>query len=99
MEAMVRVAVLGTGSLGKEHVRIYSELTAAGQVELVGIYDSFPETARKIAAKHNVRVFNSVAEAAAAASAVGSYFTSLCGSTGFGFGGLVPFIERMKLAT
>ena len=70
MEAMVRVAVLGTGSLGKEHVRIYSELAAAGQVELAGIYDSFPETARKIAAKHNVRVFNSVAEVAAAADAV-----------------------------
>ena len=48
---MVKVAVLGTGSLGKEHVRIYSELAAAGQVELAGIYDSFPETARKIAAK------------------------------------------------
>lgn len=66
----IKVAVLGTGSLGKEHVRIYSELMAAGQVELVGIYDSVAETARKIGAKHGVRAFNSVAEAAASADAL-----------------------------
>jgi predicted dehydrogenase len=66
----VRVAVLGVGSLGKEHARIYAELAATGQVELVGIHDSSAETARKIAAKHNVRIFNSVAEAAAAADAL-----------------------------
>ena len=66
----LRVAVLGTGSLGKEHVRIYAELAAARQVELVGIFDSHAETARKIASKYNVRVFNSVAEAVAAADAV-----------------------------
>jgi predicted dehydrogenase len=66
----IKVAVLGTGSLGKEHVRIYSELAAAGQVELVGIYDSVAETARKIGAKYAVRVFASVAEAAASADAL-----------------------------
>ena len=36
----VRVAVIGTGSLGKEHVRIYAELAAAGKVEFVGVYDT-----------------------------------------------------------
>ncbi|MSU60083.1 MAG: Gfo/Idh/MocA family oxidoreductase [Pedosphaera sp.] len=70
MASKVKVAVLGTGSLGKEHVRIYAELAAAGQVELVGIYDSFADTARKIGAKHNARVFNSIAEVTAAADAV-----------------------------
>jgi len=64
------VAVLGTGSLGKEHTRIYAEMAAAGLVEFVGIYDAHGETARKIAAKHNVRVFDSVATAAAAAEAL-----------------------------
>jgi predicted dehydrogenase len=68
--AKIRVAVLGTGSLGQHHVRVYSELAAAKQVELAGIFDSQPETARKIAAKHNLRVFNSVAEAAANADAL-----------------------------
>ena len=70
MASKVKVAVLGTGSLGQNHVRIYAELAAAGQVELAGIFDTNAETARKIAAKHNVRIFNSVAEAAAASDAL-----------------------------
>src|SRR5476649_2208692 len=55
----IKVAVLGTGSLGQHHVRIYSELHAAGQVELTGIFDTHTETARKIAEKHKLRVFAS----------------------------------------
>jgi predicted dehydrogenase len=66
----IRVAVLGTGSLGKEHARIYSELAAAGEVEFTGLFDANTETAKKIAAKHNARVFNSIAEAAAASDAL-----------------------------
>ncbi len=68
--AKVKVAVLGTGSLGQHHARIYSELHAAGQVQLTGIYDSHPETARKVADKHKLHVFASVAEAAAASDAL-----------------------------
>ena len=66
----VRVAVLGTGSLGQHHVRIYSELAAAGKVELTGIYDTHADTGKKIAAKHNARFFNSITEAAAASDAL-----------------------------
>ncbi|MFO1477927.1 MAG: Gfo/Idh/MocA family oxidoreductase [Verrucomicrobiota bacterium] len=66
----IRVGVLGVGSLGKEHARIYSELAATGAVTLAGIHDSFPETARKIAAKHNLRVFDSAADLAAACDAI-----------------------------
>ncbi len=62
--AKIKVAVLGTGSLGQHHARIYSELAALGEVELTGIYDAHAETARKIAEKHKLRVFNSIAEAA-----------------------------------
>ena len=68
--AKVKVAVLGTGSLGQHHARIYAELQAAGVVELTGIYDAHPETARSIAAKHKLHVFASVAEAAAASDAL-----------------------------
>src|SRR5215471_8295860 len=68
--AKVKVAVLGTGSLGQHHARIYSELHAAGQVELTGIFDAHTETDRKIAEKHKLKVFNSVAEAAAASDAL-----------------------------
>ena len=68
--AKIRVAVLGVGSLGKEHARLYTELAAAGQVEFAGLFDANPETGRKIAAKHNARLFASVAEAAAHADAL-----------------------------
>jgi predicted dehydrogenase len=58
---IVKVSVLGTGSLGKEHVRIYSELAAAGKVEFAGVYDTVAETAQRLAQKYGVRAFGSVA--------------------------------------
>ncbi len=70
MASKVRVAVLGTGSLGKEHARIYSELAAAGLVEFAGIFDTNADTARRVAGKHKARIFNSAAEAAANADAL-----------------------------
>jgi predicted dehydrogenase len=66
----VRVAVVGTGALGKEHVRVYSQLAAAGEVDLVGLYDSSTETARRIAERFRVRAFGSGQEAAAACEAL-----------------------------
>ena len=66
----VKVSVLGTGSLGKEHARIYAELASAGQVEFAGVYDTVAETAQKFAQKHGVRAFASLAEASAASDAV-----------------------------
>ena len=62
----VKVAVLGTGSLGKEHARIYAEMAAAGLVEFVGVFDPNTEAAKRVADKHRVRVFASVPEAAPA---------------------------------
>ena len=66
----VSVSVLGAGSLGKEHARIYAELAAAGQVDFVGVYDVVGERARALAEKYRVRAFGSPAEAAAASQAV-----------------------------
>ena len=66
----IKVAVLGTGSLGKEHARIYAELAAAGLAEFAGVYDLAAESARKIANKYRVRSFGSVAEAAAESDAL-----------------------------
>jgi len=70
MSSMVRVAVLGAGSLGKEHARVYSELAAAGRVILAGVHDIQPESARRVAEKHRVPVLESVAAAAAASDAL-----------------------------
>ena len=70
MASPVKVAVLGTGSLGKEHVRVYAELAAAGRVELAGVCDVSAETARKVGAKHGAPVIHSVAEILSVADAV-----------------------------
>ena len=45
--------------MGKEHARIYAESKGA---ELVGVHDSNPETARKIAEKCKTRAFGSLEE-------------------------------------
>jgi predicted dehydrogenase len=66
----LRVSVLGTGSLGKQHVRIYSELAAAGVVDFVGVHDIVPEAARQYASKYGVRAFASTEEAAEASDAL-----------------------------
>ncbi len=60
----VRVAVIGTGSLGKEHARLYAAMAAAGAVEFTGVFDSKPETTRAYAEKFQTRPFHSVEEAA-----------------------------------
>ncbi len=70
MASAVRVAVLGTGSLGKEHARIYAELAVAGEVEFTGVFDVVSETAQRIASKHRVKAFQSVEEAAEASDAL-----------------------------
>lgn len=67
---LLRVAVLGAGSLGRQHARIYAEFAAAGRVEFAGVYDLDTGTARKLAAQHGARVFGSADEAAAASDAL-----------------------------
>ncbi len=70
MTDKIKVAVLGTGSLGKEHARIYAGLANAGTVQFAGVYDTASEVASKIAKKHRVRAFGSVAETADACDAL-----------------------------
>ena len=70
MAAKVKVAVLGTGSLGKEHVRIYEQMDSAREVELVGIYDINKEVVRHLAMKHRTHAYESLAELADEADAV-----------------------------
>jgi hypothetical protein len=45
----MKVSVLGAGSLGKEHVRIYAKLAAARRVEFVGIDDRVADNAQRLA--------------------------------------------------
>ena len=70
MSLLLKVGVLGTGSLGKEHARVYAELAAAKKIEFVGVYDVAPEAAKKFADKFQVRAFRSVQEIAGACEAL-----------------------------
>lgn len=42
--AKIKVAVIGAGMMGKNHLKTYKSLP---NVELVGVYDIFPEAAQK----------------------------------------------------
>ena len=66
----LRVAVIGTGSLGQHHARIYAEMAAAGAVTFAGVFDARPEAARTFAEKFGVRAFGSIEEAAEASDAL-----------------------------
>ncbi len=70
MKSKLKVAVLGVGSLGKEHARIYAEMAAAGQIEFAGLHDLSPQQAAKISQKCRAPVFASVDEAIAGADAL-----------------------------
>ncbi|MDP0501707.1 MAG: Gfo/Idh/MocA family oxidoreductase [Verrucomicrobiota bacterium JB022] len=66
-ETKVKCGVVGVGSLGQHHARLYGALP---EVELVGIYDASPERAAEIAERHGGRVYTSIEELGAACDAV-----------------------------
>ncbi len=67
MSGRLRMGVVGTGAMGRHHVRILSELADA---DLVGIYDQRSEVAAERAAAHGTQVFASPAALADAVDAV-----------------------------
>jgi predicted dehydrogenase len=69
MARQLRVGVIGTGALGQEHSRIYAALAVGGEVAFSGIYDINPDTAARIAARHLVPRWTTLAEAVAGADA------------------------------
>ena len=88
MSQPVKVGVAGVGHMGKEHARIYSELQEA---ELVGVHDSNPDTARKIAAKCKTRAFGSLEEMVDAVDAA-----SIVTPTSTHLAIAEPFLKRGK---
>ena len=49
------VAVIGTGQWGKNHARVYKELTST---ELIAVCDVNPERAKAMAAQHDVKAYS-----------------------------------------
>lgn len=58
-QAKIRVAVVGAGEFGKNHVRVYKEMDS---VQLVGVVDCEVERAEKLAKEFSIRAFLSVEE-------------------------------------
>lgn len=55
----IRVGVVGVGSLGQWHARIYSEMP---DVELVGVYDADRKRAKEIAERYHTTAYRTVHE-------------------------------------
>jgi len=56
---MMRVGVIGIGAMGRNHVRVYSELKS---VTSLGIYDVNTAAAQEIAKRHGATAYGSIAE-------------------------------------
>lgn len=74
MSNLIKVAVIGAGMMGKNHLRTYKTLPG---VELVGVYDIFGENARKAAEMFGIKAFTSLEEVARAVDAVSVVTTSV----------------------
>ncbi len=74
MNETIKVAVIGAGMMGKNHLKTYKTLNG---VELVGVYDIFPENCQKAAEMFGIKAFSSMEEVAASVDAVSVVTTSV----------------------
>ena len=74
MNNPIKVAVIGAGMMGKNHLRTYKNLS---NFELVGVYDIFPEAAKSAAEAFGIKAFSSLEEVAEAVDAVSVVTTSV----------------------
>ncbi|MDR3736016.1 MAG: Gfo/Idh/MocA family oxidoreductase [Acidobacteriaceae bacterium] len=72
----IRIAVIGAGSFGRNHLRVYRELQASGAVTLAAAVDSNPAVTSTIAAEYGIPTFNSIEDFLAAG--LGVTAASLC---------------------
>lgn len=74
MSNNLKVAVIGAGMMGKNHLKTYKNLQG---VELVGVYDIFPQAAQAAAEMFGIKAFSSMEEVAANVDAVSVVTTSV----------------------
>lgn len=74
MTNTLRVAVIGAGMMGKNHLKTYKSLPG---VELVGVYDIFSDASAKAAEMFGIKAFSSLEEVAACVDAVSVVTTSV----------------------
>ncbi len=74
MTNTIKVAVIGAGMMGKNHIKTYKNMQG---IELVGVYDVFPEASRAAAEMFGIKAFSSMEEVAANVDAVSVVTTSV----------------------
>ena len=74
MNTPIKVAVIGAGMMGKNHLRTYKNLQG---FELVGVYDIFADAAKNAADMFGIKAFTSLDEIAASVDAVSVVTTSV----------------------
>ncbi len=74
MSNLIKVAVIGAGMMGRNHLKTYKALQG---VELVGVYDIFTENAVKAAEMFGIKAFTSLEEVAHNVDAVSVVTTSV----------------------
>ena len=74
MTNTIKVAVIGAGMMGRNHLKTYKALPG---VELVGVYDIFSDAAQKAAEMFGIKAFSSLEEVAASVDAVSVVTTSV----------------------
>ncbi len=70
----IKVAVIGAGMMGKNHLKMYKSLP---NVDLIGVYDVFSDSAQKAADMFGIKAFSSLEEVAANVDAVSVVTTSV----------------------
>lgn len=70
----IKVAVIGAGMMGKNHLKMYKTLQG---VDLIGVYDVFPDAAKAAADMFGIKAFSSMEEVAANVDAVSVVTTSV----------------------
>jgi predicted dehydrogenase len=74
MTKNIKVAVIGAGMMGKNHLKTYANMQG---VKLVGVYDVFPEAAKTAAQTYGIKAFSSMEEVAKNVDAVSVVTTSV----------------------
>ncbi|MEJ5309069.1 MAG: Gfo/Idh/MocA family oxidoreductase [Anaerolineae bacterium] len=54
MSGELKAAVIGVGAMGRNHVRVYTEIA---QTKLVGVADANPQTGQQVAARHGIPAY------------------------------------------
>lgn len=70
----IKVAVIGAGMMGKNHLKTYKSLQG---VELIGVYDINPNAAKDAAAMFDIKAFSSLEDVAKSVDAVSVVTTSI----------------------